>query len=83
MPRCKNLVSQYVPQGYGYKEVKLPCGSTSIHGTELICEECEAQLGKQYPQGWVNTPGDKCIHGTYVGNRGGRDYLCGKCEDGI
>jgi hypothetical protein len=24
-----------------------------------------------------------CIHGTYVGNWAGPDYMCGTCEDGI
>jgi hypothetical protein len=80
--RCKNLISQFVPRGYGYKEIKCVCGSTSIHGTELICEECEEKLKKQYSQGWRFTPGDVCKHGTYVGDAGGPDYICGHCEDG-
>lgn len=38
--KCNNKVSQFVPKGYGYKEHKSPCGSTGIHGEQLICEEC-------------------------------------------
>ena len=82
MPRCKNMVSQFVPRGYDYREVSLPCGSTSIHGTSLVCDSCEKKLRAQYPQGWRETPGDTCKHGTYVGDAGGPDYLCGKCEEG-
>jgi hypothetical protein len=78
---CLNKATQYVPRGYGYKEVKSPCGSTGIHGGQLLCSTCEASFAKQYPQGWVNTPGDKCKHGTYVGSPCGPDYLCGKCEE--
>ena len=82
MGKCKNKVSQWVPKGYGYKEIKLPCGSTDIHGRTLICEECLGKLEKQYPQGWINHPGDVCKHGNYVGDPGGQDYLCYLCEDG-
>jgi hypothetical protein len=79
---CKNQVSQFVPRGYGYREVLLPCGSTSIHGTTLICDQCNTKLEKSYPQGWRESPGDICPHGNYVGDAGGPDYLCGHCENG-
>ena len=79
---CKNLVSQFIPKGYDYKEIKLPCGSTDIHGGTLLCEECWEKFIEQYPQGWRNTPGDICKHGNYVGDAYGPDYLCGLCEDG-
>jgi hypothetical protein len=39
--KCNNKVSQFVPKGYDYKEVKSPCGSTGIHGEQLICEDCK------------------------------------------
>ena len=81
MSRCKNKVSQFVPKGYGYKEVKLPCGSTDIHGGQLICDECEEQASREYPQGWKDIPGDLCKHGNYVGTPGGVDYMCGQCEN--
>lgn len=25
----------------------------------------------------------RCKHGTYVGDAGGPDYICGACEDGV
>ena len=80
--RCENLVSQFVPRGYAYREVKLRCGSTSVHGTTLLCEACHKKHYRQHPQGWRDTPGDVCKHGTYVGDAGGHDYLCGACEAG-
>jgi hypothetical protein len=81
--RCKNKVTQMVPRGYGYKEVKTRCGSTGIYGQELLCEECTAKAERAYPHGWKDTPGDICKHGTYVGDAGGPDYICGECEDGV
>lgn len=38
---CENMVEQFVPSGYSYKTVLMKCGSTSIYGTPLYCEECE------------------------------------------
>jgi hypothetical protein len=83
MPRCKNKVSQYVARGYGYREVRTRCGSTGINGQELLCDECTERLKQRYPQGWMDTPGDLCEHGHYVGTPGGPDYMCGECEDGV
>ena len=79
---CRNKMMQLVVSGYSYKEVPATCGQTSIYGTELLCNECIKKFQKQYPQGWKETPGDICKHGTYVGNAGGPDYMCHKCEMG-
>ena len=38
---CKNIVVQVVPTRYSAKEIKMRCGSTSIYGTPIYCEECE------------------------------------------
>ena len=81
MSKCTNKVIQYVPKGYGYKAIKTPCGSTSIHGSVLLCTQHEYLYNKLYPQGWRNVPGDICVHGTYVGDQGGADYICGYCEE--
>ena len=37
---CDNVVYQYVPCGYDYREVKSKCGTTGIHGEWLICDKC-------------------------------------------
>jgi hypothetical protein len=29
---------QYVPRGYGHKEIWSKCGSTGIHGQMLLCD---------------------------------------------
>lgn len=59
----------------------LKCGEVNTRGTVELCPECLAAAHVEYPQGWRRGPGDVCRHGTYVGNRSGRDFLCGKCED--
>jgi|APSaa5957512622_1039677.scaffolds.fasta_scaffold22743_6 hypothetical protein len=79
---CKNEVLQMVPKRYGYKEVYSRCGTTGMDGYRLMCDECYRELEKKYPQGWLETPGDLCEHGNYVGTPGGPDHICGKCEDG-
>lgn len=38
--RCQNKVTQVVPRGHDYRTIEMPCGSTSIHGTALWCDEC-------------------------------------------
>jgi len=81
MSRCKNKVSQWIPKGFGYKEIKSQCGSTSIDGDRLMCTTCRDAEEKKYPQGWKNSPGDICKHGHYVGDACGPDYICGLCED--
>lgn len=81
MARCENMVVQMVPRGYGYREVSLRCGSTSIHGGTLQCEHCEKSDNRRYPQGWRYSPGDTCKHGTYMGSHEDNDeVLCGACE---
>ena len=79
---CKNKVTQLVPRGYTYKAIKLRCGSTDIHGDTILCDDCHWKNKLAYPQGWTRTPGDTCPHGTYIGDRGGPDYLCYMCEEG-
>tara|TARA_R100001460_G_scaffold22884_2_gene46462 strand:- start:4765 stop:4980 length:216 start_codon:yes stop_codon:yes gene_type:complete len=37
---CENKVIQIIEKGYDVKEVKVPCGSTSIHGDRLLCDKC-------------------------------------------
>lgn len=36
---------------------------------------------------WLKADGDRdrthCVHGTYVGDWAGPDYMCGPCEDGL
>ena len=83
MSRCENKVTQYVPKGYGYKAVEMRCGGTSIHGDVLLCEGCVEKQRCQYPQGWRNSPGDTCQHGTYMGCHEDNDeVMCGQCEAG-
>jgi hypothetical protein len=79
---CGKRMTQMVPTQYHYKEVPAKCGQTSIHGSQLLCNDCKRRLEQRYPQGWVNTPGDLCKHGNYVGDAGGPDYICDLCEDG-
>ena len=62
---CENMVEQAVPTKYDYKMVSLRCGSTSIHGTELRCDSCEAK----------GRPWYICKHGRDVS-----EYDCGACE---
>jgi len=38
---CDNIVYQYVPCGYDYREVESKCGTTGIHGELLLCDKCE------------------------------------------
>lgn len=78
---CNAKMMQLVPTKWDYKEVPARCGQTSIHGTELLCDDCIKKMEERYPQGWRETPGDVCKHGVYVGNAGGPDYICGQCED--
>ena len=65
---CKNKVIQIVDKGYDVKEVKVPCGSTSIHGERLLCNKClydkdlQRQLREQdestkADQAWLDSSG--------------------------
>lgn len=46
---CKNTVEQVVPTRYSAKVITMPCGSTSIYGTPLYCEECQKAGAKARP----------------------------------
>jgi hypothetical protein len=61
---CGKAMEQVVPTKWDYKVVPAKCGQTSIHGTELRCEECS----KRRP--WYI-----CKHGQDVS-----EYMCGRCE---
>ena len=50
-------------------------------GFKDLCQDCFKEAQRRYPQGWVGYPGDKCVHGIYVGGCG-VDYMCGLCEAG-
>lgn len=67
---CSNTVSQYVTKGWGYKEVVMKCGSTSIHGTPLYCGECETKFANR---GYA---AHECRHGVGMGR------FCSACEFG-
>ena len=78
---CKNIAFQMVPYGYGYKQIESQCGTTGIHGEQILCDECYKKAELKYPHGWVSVPGDLCKHGTYVGDASGPDFICGYCEE--
>lgn len=61
---CKNKVTQMVPTKYHYKQVEMTCGSTSIYGDTLLCDDC----GDRPP--WYI-----CKHGNDAS-----EYDCGACE---
>lgn len=61
--------------------IMLPCGTQSSAYGYALCDVCEAEIKKAYPQGFRYYPGDTCKHGVYVGGCG-PDYMCGKCESG-
>lgn len=49
---CNNKVLQTVPKGpYDAKVIELPCGSTSIYGTPLYCDEC-LDAGAEVKPAW-------------------------------
>lgn len=80
MTRCSNkVITDYRRDG---TPIEYPCGTTGRHGQSVFCNECEARLEKQYPQGWRDVPGDICKHGVYVGDAYGPDYMCPWCESG-
>tara|TARA_R100001460_G_C3412696_1_gene159841 strand:- start:234 stop:452 length:219 start_codon:yes stop_codon:yes gene_type:complete len=41
MAKCNNKVTQTIESGYNVKEIKVPCGSTSIYGERLMCGNCQ------------------------------------------
>ncbi len=60
------------------EERPIYCGSWDANGT-VLCDKCEADMKKRYPQGWQSYPGDVCKHGVYVGGSG-IDWMCHACE---
>jgi hypothetical protein len=68
----ENNVHQYTPEHPVY------CRDWR-DGRMVLCDTCEVQAKKDYPQGWDYYPGDRCEHGKYVGGCG-PDIMCGKCE---
>jgi len=80
---CQNMAVQYIESGFHVKERPINCGRTGVDGNPVFCDDCNAANEKKYPQGWRSVPGDTCEHGFHVGDQGGPDYLCPKCEDGI
>ena len=80
MAGCKAIFTTMVPRGYSMKVVKATCGTVSHDGGTNLCDSCMERYKQEYPQGWREVPGDICQHGTYVGDAGGPDYLCGYCE---
>ena len=82
---CGKPVTWY--QVHGFREVAMntTCGTyqTDVQGRQeqRICNDCESKARKQFPQGWETYPGDRCVHGVYVG-RVGFDYMCHICEGG-
>lgn len=38
---CGKTITEYVPRGYDYKEIKVKCGSTSPDGYPWQCPACE------------------------------------------
>lgn len=78
---CQNMAEQWVESGFHGKMVEIPCGRTGIHGQVVLCDSCQEEMTKKYPQGWEHRPGDTCIHGVYLNPN--YDCNCYKCEEGI
>jgi hypothetical protein len=78
MQKCENLV--YIFTASDGEVIELPCGRWYA-GERLICDDCQENLLKDFPQGWRHTPGDLCPHGVYVGGCA-EDHMCLECELG-
>jgi len=78
---CQNMAEQWVESGFHGKMVEIPCGRTGIHGQVVLCDPCQEEATKRYPQGWEHRPGDTCIHGVFLNPN--YDCNCYKCEEGI
>ena len=63
---CGRKMMQLVPTKWDYKLVPARCGQTSIHGSELRCDECATKR-----------PWYICEHGNDVS-----EHDCGRCEIG-
>jgi hypothetical protein len=66
--KCSNSVIQVVPTRYDYKEVKMKCGDTSIHGEPLLCDHC---LDKNERPWWL------CKHGRDLSEN---EMACPNCN---
>ena len=71
---CYNQVTHYVPRGFGYKEIEMTCGNTSIYGNSILCEECEQKIDSEK----MGHP-DHCRHGVRYTEF---DIDCMACEMG-
>ena len=82
---CKKPVVWFQVSGYREVPMHTTCGTyqTDVQGNQKqrLCDDCEGDASKQYPQGWETYPGDRCVHGVYVGGVG-YDYMCHICEGG-
>ena len=82
---CGKPVTWYQVSGYREVAMNTTCGTyqTDVQGRQekRLCDDCVSKAHKAYPQGWETYPGDKCVHGTYVGGVG-FDYTCHICEGG-
>lgn len=76
---CNNLVT--VSYRHDGSEIQMTCRSQSVAYGYAMCEACEAEIKKAYPQGFRYYPGDTCKHGVYVGGCA-EDFMCFKCEMG-
>ena len=54
MERCSNKVCYFISSGYGYKEVSLPCGTTSREGQCLLCDHCADIKDAKFMEGETN-----------------------------
>lgn len=51
MPGCGKMTDQVVPTRYSAKIVPTRCGSTSIYGDMVLCDECEKTVPN--PPAWT------------------------------
>jgi hypothetical protein len=68
---CNNTLIQYVPNGWGHNAIRMRCGSTSIHGTTLYCDQCEDMFSRR------GYSAHQCRHGKDMTREGS---LCIACE---
>jgi len=41
---CDQPVAVYVPRGWDYREIELPCGSTGPDGEVVQCDSCARHI---------------------------------------
>ena len=56
----------------------MPCGFGGVRA--VLCPACEESARREYPQGWIVSPGDLCAHGRYH-DPAGHDCACPYCEE--